>query len=511
MTKRALISVSNKEGVIDFAKGLVELGFEIVSTGGTSKALSDAGVPVTYITKVTDFPEILDGRVKTLHPNIHGGILARRTQSHLMQLKKHNITPIDLVAVNLYPFKETIAKEDVSLEEAIENIDIGGPTMVRSAAKNHESVLIVVNPNRYLEILDALKENKVTPQMRISLALEAFSHTASYDGAISTYLNNIVNPGEFPKTLLETYSLDKKLRYGENPHQSAAFYRQEMLKGACVANAKQLSGKELSFNNILDLNAAFELVREFTEKPAVVIVKHNNPCGVGLADDILGAYDLALESDPVSAFGGIVACNREVTKDAAQKMTKLFLEAIIAPSFEEEALEILKVKENLRLLQTGEIDFSNDFMDVRKVNGGLLIQDRDLKLFEPEDLNVVSEKKPNLMQLEDMLYAMLIAKHVKSNAIVLFKNNQLIGVGAGQMNRVGAAKIALEEAGEKAKGAVLASDAYFPFRDTVDLAAQYGVSALIQPGGSMRDQESLDAVNEHEMIMVYTGMRHFKH
>ncbi len=509
--KRALISVSDKTGVVDFAKGLVELDFEIVSTGGTCKALEQAGVPVTYISEVTQFPEILDGRVKTLHPHVHAGILAKRSMSHLEQLKKQNITPIDLVAVNLYPFQQTIAQPRVTLEEAIENIDIGGPTMVRSAAKNYASVVIVVNPDRYASVLQALQEDKADEAFRLQLALEAFSHTADYDAAISNYLQEIAHPGEFPETYVESYALVQNLRYGENPHQKAAFYRSAKITGPCVANAKQLNGKELSYNNILDVNAALELVREFTDKPAVTIIKHNNPCGVGLDDDVARAYEMALSGDPVSAFGGIVASNRKITEKAALKMKELFLEAIIAPCFEDKALEILKEKANLRLLEAGDLLESGDNLDVRRVTGGLLVQSRDNKLFEPEDLQVVSEVQPNLSQLEDMVYAMLIAKHVKSNAIVVFKNRQLIGVGAGQMNRVGAAKIALEQAGDKVEGAVLASDAYFPFRDTVDLAASYGIAGLIQPGGSMRDQESLEAVKEHKMIMVYTGMRHFKH
>jgi phosphoribosylaminoimidazolecarboxamide formyltransferase/IMP cyclohydrolase len=511
MIKRALISVSNKTGVVDFARGLVGLGAEIVSTGGTAKTLREAGVPVTYITKVTEFPEILDGRVKTLHPRVHGGILARRTEEHLSQLKEHGITPIDLVAVNLYPFRETVAKPGVTLEEAIENIDIGGPAMVRAAAKNNRDVVVVVNPGRYQEILQALESGRLTPDFRLSLALEAFSHTAAYDAAISAYLSGVTGCGDFPEVMLKPYERVQQLRYGENPHQRAAFYRDPAVNGACVGRSEQLSGKELSYNNILDINAALELVREF-DGPAAVIVKHNNPCGAAVAGDVSAAYRLAFEGDPVSAYGGIVAFNRPVTAEAARQMAEIFLEAVIAPDYQPEALEVLQGREGLRLLKAGDLSRqSNDGIDVRKVNGGLLVQDADRELYQKDKLKTVTAKAPTPGQLEEMAFAMTIVKHVKSNAIVITRDKQLIGVGAGQMNRVGSARIALEQAGEKARGAVLASDAFFPFRDSLDEAARHGIAAVIQPGGSMRDDESVKAADEHGMVMVLTGMRHFKH
>lgn len=512
MIKRALISVSNKAGVVEFARGLTKLGAEIVSTGGTAKTLKEAGVPVTYITEVTGFPEILDGRVKTLHPRVHGGILARRTGDHLSQLDKHGIVPIDLVAVNLYPFRETVAKPGVTLEEAIENIDIGGPAMVRAAAKNNRDVLVVVNPERYPEILEALEQGGVSEQFRLALAREAFAHTASYDAAISVYLNGLAGAGgSFPSTMLKPFELVQQLRYGENPHQQAAFYSDPTVAGACVGRAEQLAGKELSYNNILDLNAALELVREF-EQPAAVIVKHNNPCGTAIAGDVAAAYRLAYEGDPVSAFGGIVAVNRAITVEAAEEIAKIFIEAVIAPDYTPEALEILAGRTGLRVLKTGDLaGQSTDGIDIRKVNGGLLVQDADRELFRRDNLKVATAAQPTPGQMEEMAFAMAIVKHVKSNAIVITKDKQLIGVGAGQMNRVGSARIALEQAGEKARGAVLASDAFFPFRDTLDEAARYGVAAVIQPGGSLRDEESVKAADEHGMVMVLTGMRHFKH
>lgn len=510
MIKRALLSVSNKEGIVELAQGLVELGIDIVSTGGTAKTLKEAGIPVTYVSDITGFPEILDGRVKTLHPKVHGGILAMRSPEHLKQLEDLEITPIDLVVVNLYPFRETIAKPDVTLEEAIENIDIGGPTMVRAAAKNHQHVLIVVNPERYDHVLAAIKNDRVSTLMRRALAQEAFAHTAAYDSAINEYLIGVTGQA-FPATLSIAAELGQTLRYGENPHQQAAFYRLPQVQGACIANAQQLHGKELSYNNILDANAALELVREFSQ-PAVTIIKHNNPCGCAIGDDIASAYQRALEADPLSAFGGIVACTRPVDGAAATKMSEIFLEAIIAPDFTDEALGILKEKKNLRLLKTGDLtQQSNDSMEIRKVNGGLLLQQFDRELLDPEALKVVSEKQPSQEQLDEMMFAMAIVKHVKSNAIVVTKDKQLIGVGAGQMNRVGSANIAFTQAGDKAQGAIMASDAFIPFRDTLDAAAQAGITAVIQPGGSVRDEDAIAACNEHGLAMVFTGMRHFKH
>jgi phosphoribosylaminoimidazolecarboxamide formyltransferase/IMP cyclohydrolase len=513
MSKRALISVSDKSGVVEFARGLVEKGFEIVSTGGTSKTLKEAGVPVTYITGVTGFPEILDGRVKTLHPAVHGGILARRTPDHAEQLEKQGIGFIDLVAVNLYPFRETIARPGVTLEEAIENIDIGGPAMVRAAAKNHRYVLVVVNPARYGEILKALTGGEVDYAFRLALAREAFAHTAGYDTAIASYLDRQTGEAEshFPGLWTRPFELAQVLRYGENPHQRAAFYRDPAPAGASVSAARQLAGKELSYNNILDLNAALELVREFAD-PAAVVIKHNNPCGAACAGDIAQAYRLAYEGDPVSAYGGIVACNRTVTEDAARQMAEIFLEAVIAPGYTAGALEVLKGKAGLRVMETGSLEGpAGDVMDLRKVNGGLLMQEADRKLLDRDHLEVATSVKPGQDDLEELIFAMTVVKHVKSNAIVVTKNRQLIGVGAGQMNRVGSAGIAISQAGDRAGGAYLGSDAFFPFADTVELAARAGIKAIIQPGGSVRDEESVKSAEKNGIIMVLTGYRHFKH
>ncbi len=509
--KRAMISVSDKTGVVEFARGLVELGVEIVSTGGTAKTLREAGVPVTYISDVTGFPEILGGRVKTLHPNVHGGILALRNEGHLGQLKEHNITPIDLVAVNLYPFRETIAKPDVTLAEAIENIDIGGPAMVRSAAKNYGNVLVVVNPGRYMDILDAIRGGRADINLRLDLAREAFSHTATYDATITAYLEGINNKELFPPTLNISLKRAQVLRYGENPHQQAAFYRDPSITGPCVGNALQLSGKELSYNNILDLNSAFELVREFNE-PAAVIVKHNNPCGCACAGSPAAAYRKALEADPVSAYGGIAAYNCIVDAETAAEMARIFLEAIVAPGYEEDALKILKAKTNLRLLVTGELTGqTSDRLEVRKVNGGLLVQEADREVLRLPELKVVTKRQPTKEEMDELLFAMAVVKHVKSNAIVITRERSLVGVGAGQMNRVGSARIAAGQAGEKARGPALGSDAFFPFNDTVLQAAKAGITAIIQPGGSIRDEESIKAADENGIAMVFTGMRHFKH
>ncbi|ABO50872.1 phosphoribosylaminoimidazolecarboxamide formyltransferase / IMP cyclohydrolase [Desulforamulus reducens MI-1] len=510
--KRALISVSDKTGLVDFARGLAKLGVEIISTGGTAKVLREASVPVIYISDVTGFPEILDGRVKTLHPNVHGGILAMRTEEHLSQLEEHNITPIDLVVVNLYPFRETIAKPEVTLEDAIENIDIGGPTMVRSAAKNHAYVGVVVNPQRYGQVLEALGEKgELTGDQRLELAREAFAHTASYDTAIANYLGSVSQAEAFRPEFNFSLVKVQDLRYGENPHQRAAFYKDPGITGPCIANAVQIHGKELSYNNILDANSALELVREFSE-PSAVIIKHNNPCGTATAEDLPAAYRKAFAADTVSAYGGIVAVNRTLDGDTAAEMAKIFLEAVIAPDFTTEALDILTKKANLRLLKTGELtEQTNDVLEVRKVNGGLLVQQADRRVLNMDEVKVVTERQPSPQELKELIFAMTVVKHVKSNAIVLSKDGQIIGVGAGQMNRVGSARIAFEQAGEGARGAVMASDAFFPFRDTIDEAAKAGVKAVIQPGGSIRDEESIQACNEHGIAMVFTGMRHFKH
>lgn len=513
LKKRAIISVSNKTGVVELARELVEVGYEVVSTGGTFKVIKEAGIEATYVTEITGFPEILEGRVKTLHPNVHGGILAKRTPEHLAQLEELNIVPIDLVVVNLYPFKETIAKPDVTLEDAIENIDIGGPTMVRAAAKNYKDVAIIVNPERYSVVIDQLKTTgQINETTRLSLAAEAFTHTAEYDTYISGYLKGVAgSDGEFPEALMLKGEKIQDLRYGENPHQKAVFYREVGAKGASIGTAKQLHGKELSFNNIIDINAALELVREF-EQPAAVVIKHTNPCGTAIGNTLVEAYKKAFDADAVSAFGGIVGLNREVDKATAEELSKPFLEAIIAPSFAQEALDILTKKANVRLLETGDLaQPQNKSYDIKKVNGGILLQDIDLGMVDLADLQVVTERKPDEAELEELLFAWKVVKHVKSNAIVVSKDKQSIGVGAGQMNRVGSANIAFEQAGDKCQGAVLASDAFFPFRDTIDQAAKAGIKAIIQPGGSMRDEESIQAANEHGITMVFTGMRHFKH
>jgi len=510
--KRALISVSDKSGLVEFARDLAQNGVEIVSTGGTAKTLRGAGIPVTYISDVTGFPEILDGRVKTLHPKVHGGILAMRTGEHLAQLREQNITPIDLVVVNLYPFRETVAKPGVTLEEAVENIDIGGPAMVRAAAKNYRYVLVVVSPQRYAAVLEAIKQDNLTEEFRLNLAREAFTHTAAYDAAISAYLSGLdKQKGAFPAVWEKKYELVQTLRYGENPHQQAAFYRDPSISGACVANAEQLHGKELSYNNILDINSAFETVKEFNA-PSAVIVKHNNPCGVASTEKLVDAYKMAYEGDPVSAFGGIVAFNAPVDAPTAEEMNKIFLEAVIAPDYHDDALAILKQKENLRILKTGPLTGETlDRYELRKVNGGLLVQDFDRGVVDNEKMKVVTKRSPSREEMDDLIFAMTVVKHVKSNAIVVVKDKKVLGVGAGQMNRVTSARIALGQAGAQAKGAVLASDAFFPFSDTLEEAAAVGISAVIQPGGSVRDAESIAVADNNDIAMVFTGMRHFRH
>lgn len=511
-TKLALLSVSDKTGLVDFAKGLVEQGFTIISTGGTKKSLADAGVPVKSVSDITGFPEILDGRVKTLHPKIHGGILARRDlDQHLAQMEEHGIGSIDLVAVNLYPFAQTVAKPDATLELAIENIDIGGPTMVRSAAKNFKHVAIVVNPARYDSVLAEMRtDGALSEATRFALAVEAFTHTAEYDAMISGWLYQKVEGAPlFAETLVFPYTKMQDLRYGENPQQKAAFYREQNAAAGTVANAQQLHGKELSFNNINDLNAAWELVQEFTE-PAAVAVKHANPCGVAIAANIFAAYQGAFDSDPISIFGGIVAVNRKLDAQTAQKMSEIFLEVVIAPEYDEEALAILTKKKDIRLLQA-PIPTVREKFDVKKVSGGLLVQELDNDMIHSAGWGAVTSAKPTLQQMQDMMFGMKVVKHVKSNAIVLVKNGQTIGIGAGQMNRVGSARIAIEQAGAKAEGSVMASDAFFPFHDTVDEAAKAGVKGIVQPGGSVKDKESTLACNQHGIAMMMTGVRYFKH
>ncbi len=512
--KRALISVSDKTGIVDFARELVQLGFQILSTGGTLKLLKEQDIPVTSVSEVTGFPEILDGRVKTLHPKIHGGILAiRGDASHMEQLAAHQIEPIDLVAVNLYPFKTTIAKPDVTFEEAIENIDIGGPSMVRAAAKNHQDVTVVVDAADYPRVIEEIRQGgTVSVATRRQLAAKAFRHTAAYDALIADYLSREAGE-EQPEWLTLTFEKVQSLRYGENPHQKAAFYRLPLAGSGSVATARQLHGKELSYNNIQDADAALAIVREFVE-PVVVAVKHTNPCGVGTGKDLFAAWQKAYEADPVSIFGGIIATNQVVDERTAEAMSQLFLEIILAPGFTEEAEAILKRKKNLRLLELGSLESGQSQTagwQVRSVQGGLLVQDSDTHRLTADNLRVVTERAPSEAELEQLFFAWKVVKHVKSNAIVLAARHQTVGVGAGQMNRVGAAWIAIEQAGEKAKGAVLASDAFFPMPDTVEAAAAAGITAIIQPGGSIRDEDSIQAANRHGIAMVFTGVRHFKH
>jgi phosphoribosylaminoimidazolecarboxamide formyltransferase / IMP cyclohydrolase len=510
--KRALVSVSNKDGIVPFVKSIKELGFEVISTGGTKRTLEENGIDVIGISDVTGFPEILDGRVKTLHPNIHGGLLARRDhEKDMEQLNAHQITPIDLVVVNLYPFQQTIMKPDVSFAEAIENIDIGGPSMLRAAAKNHEYVTVIVDPADYETVLAELKENGfVSKETNRKLAAKVFRHTASYDAIIGQYLTNIAGE-ESPESLTVTFTKKQDLRYGENPHQKAVFYEQPLSSSASsIVKAKQLHGKELSYNNIRDADAALAIVKEF-QQPAVVAVKHTNPCGVGIGETILEAYQKAYEADPVSIFGGIIAANREIDRETALKMHELFLEIIIAPSFSEEALEILKGKKNLRLLTVPVEPAKTPERQLISIHGGLLVQDEDLLTLEDAVLSIPTKREPTEKEWEDLKLAWKVVKHVKSNAIVLAKDYMTIGIGAGQMNRVGAANIAIAQAGEKAKGAALASDAFFPMDDTVEAAAKAGITAIIQPGGSIRDEDSIKKANEYNIAMVFTGIRHFKH
>lgn len=513
--KRALVSVSNKEGIVEFAQGLVELGVELVSTGGTARALAEAGLPVRPVSELTGFPEILGGRVKTLHPAVHAGILFRRdVVEDRRQLEELGIGPIDLVAVNLYPFAETVAKPGVTLAEAIENIDIGGPTMIRAAAKNYQHVAVVVNPVRYPEVLRELKEQggSLSQETAFHLAVEAFAHTAQYDAVISNFLGSRLTDQGFPSHLFLALTKLQDLRYGENPHQRAAFYGEAGATGASLVRARQLQGKPLSFNNINDANAALELVQEFRET-AVVAVKHTNPCGVALGETVLEAYRRAYEADPVSIFGGIVAANRPIDVATARAMMEIFLEVVIAPGYEEEALAIFKEKPNLRVLEVADLQQGSrqSYLDFKRVRGGLLVQDVDLLDLDRDKLQVVTRREPSEQEWKDLFFAWKVVKHVKSNAIVVASRGKTLGIGAGQMNRVGAARIALKQAGPAAAGSVMASDAFFPMPDTVETAAQAGVKAIIQPGGSIRDEDSIKAADEAGIAMVFTGTRHFKH
>ena len=516
--RRALISVSDKTGIVDFARELTSQGVEILSTGGTYKLLCDEGIAAVEVSDYTGFPEMMAGRVKTLHPKVHGGILGRRGTDDAV-MTEHGINPIDMVVVNLYPFAETVARTDCDLPMAIENIDIGGPTMVRSAAKNHKDVAIVVNASDYDSIIADLKANKgLNYNTRFDLAVKAFEHTAAYDGMIANYLGarvGVEEPETFPRTFNTQFVKVQDMRYGENPHQRAAFYVEENATEASVSTARQLQGKELSFNNVADTDAALECVKPFKE-PACVIVKHANPCGVAIGGNILEAYNRAFQTDPTSAFGGIIAFNRELDAETAKAIVdRQFVEVIIAPKVSAQASEIVAAKPNVRLLECGEFAAQpGAAFDYKRVNGGLLVQDCDLGMVDASELQIVTKRQPSEQEIRDLLFCWEVAKFVKSNAIVYARDGQTIGIGAGQMSRVYSAKIAgikAADEGLQVAGSVMASDAFFPFRDGIDSAAEAGIKAVIQPGGSMRDQEVIDAADEHGMAMVFTGMRHFRH
>ena len=506
MTKRALISVSDKTNIVEFAKGLEKHGFEVISTGGTYTHLKNNGVSCISIEDVTHFPEILEGRVKTLHPKIHGGLLSKRgNELHNKHVAENNIEYIDLVCVNLYPFEATVKKEGVSEEEIIENIDIGGPSMLRSAAKNFNDVAVVTDINDYDRVLSELEQGGITYETRRALAIKVFNTTASYDAAIANYFNK--KDKLVPERLTLSYNLQDSLRYGENPHQKAYHYVQDNNESYALQNAVQLHGKEMSYNNIQDASAALDILSEFDETTCVA-VKHMNPCGVATGSSVFEAYSRAYEADSVSIFGGIVAVNGKVDKETAEKMHSIFLEIILATDYDEEALEILTKKKNLRIYKLSEKN-NNHEQQIKSVRGGILVQDFNDRL--ADEYESVTEKKVDETQRRDIEFGLKVVKHVKSNAIVVVKDGQTLGIGAGQMNRVGSCKIALEQAGEKARGAVLASDAFFPMRDSADMAADYGIAAIVQPGGSIRDQESIDACNEKGVAMVFSKIRHFKH
>jgi phosphoribosylaminoimidazolecarboxamide formyltransferase/IMP cyclohydrolase len=516
--QRALLSVSDKTGIVDLARELTALGVEILSTGGTAKALKEKGIPVKDVADFTGFPEMLDGRVKTLHPRIHGGLLARRDNpEHTAQMKQHGLVPIDLVAVNLYPFESTIARPDCAFEEAVEQIDIGGPAMLRSAAKNFEDVTVIVDPKDYPRIVEELKRNngQVSRETRQTLARKVFLHTSRYDSVILNYLQQKAEGEEavrFPEVLSLQYEKVENLRYGENPHQQAAFYREMQVVEPSVATARQLHGKAMSFNNYLDANAALELAKEFDDIVAV-IVKHNNPCGVAIGETSAEAFRKAKETDPISAFGGVIAFNDPVDEEAAREIGTMFVEIVAAPGFEPEALDLLKKKKDLRLLDIGPtLKGSRGGMDIRKVVGGLILQDRDLGRIEDfRKLKAVTQRRPTPEEYEALAFAWVVCKHVKSNAIVYARAGQTVGIGAGQMSRVDSVKIGAMKARLPLVGTVLASDAFFPFRDGVDEAAKVGVTAIVQPGGSIKDDEVIRAADEHGLAMVFTGMRHFRH
>ena len=510
MVKTALISVSNKEGIVEFAKELQKQGYRILSTGGTASLLKKNKLDVTEISEYTGQKEMLDGRVKTLHPKIFGGILAAgNNKRHTAELKKYNIEKIGIVVVNLYPFEETVAR-NASFNEAIENIDIGGPSLLRAAAKNFEFVITIVDPNDYTSILDKLKKGDITKNDRSNLALKVFEHTARYDSIINNYFREKFGRKLFPETLNLTFKKKQDLRYGENPHQKAAFYVDPILFESSIATAKQLHGKELSFNNILDIDNAFELVKEFKE-PAAAVIKHTNPSGCALGKTIEEAFKKAYEADTLSAFGGVIALNRSCNKKTAELISGFFAEIVICPKFEKDALSILVKKKNLRLLETGDVKRSDKGYYVSKVVGGLLAQSRNHPILTEKIMKAVTKRKPTKEEIKQMLFAVKVTYHIKSNAIVFAKDNATVGIGAGQVSRIVSVKIAIEKSGKKAKGAVMSSDAFFPFRDGIDKAAKAGITAIIQPGGSVKDDEVIKAADEHNIAMVFTGIRLFWH
>ncbi|MFZ5352514.1 MAG: bifunctional phosphoribosylaminoimidazolecarboxamide formyltransferase/IMP cyclohydrolase [Bacillota bacterium] len=513
MIKRALISVSDKTGIVEFARELDSLGIEIISTGGTAKALQEAGIRIIGISEVTGYPECLDGRVKTLHPKIHGGLLALRdNKEHMATLKELDIETIDMVVVNLYPFRKTIEKPGVELAEAIENIDIGGPSMLRAAAKNYRYVTVVIDPADYNTVIAEMKNTgRISEDTNFKLSAKVFSHTASYDALIANYLWEKAELPKYPDIITMTFEKAQDLRYGENPHQTASYYKEMKPSKGSLVNAVQLHGKELSFNNINDANGALETLKEFSE-PAAVAVKHANPCGVGIADNIYEAYMKAYKADPVSIFGGIVALNREVDEKTAEELNKIFVEIVIAPAYSDKALEILKGKKNIRILALEDIlNINPKETDIKKVSGGLLIQESDWKDFDMSEVKYVTDRKPTDKEMADLLFAWKVVKHVKSNAIVVAKDGMTLGAGPGQVNRIWAAEMSLDRAGEEVRGAVMASDAFFPFNDVVQAAAKAGITSIIQPGGSNKDQDSIDECNKYGIAMIFTGMRHFKH
>jgi phosphoribosylaminoimidazolecarboxamide formyltransferase/IMP cyclohydrolase len=515
MKRRAIISVWDKTGIVEFAERANKLGIEIISTGGTAKVIDESGIPVKNVSDVTGFAECLDGRVKTLHPAIHAGILAmRHNPEHMRQIQELGVHPIDFVVINLYPFKQTILKENVQLEEAIENIDIGGPTLLRAAAKNHRDVTVIVDPMDYGKVLEELEEyGEVSKETKFALAAKVFQHTAHYDALIAEYLRKQSGDTGFPEFFTPTYEKVQGLRYGENPHQQAVFYKEVVRVPGSLTGTRQLHGKELSFNNINDTNGALDLLREFQE-PTVVAVKHANPCGVGSGSNLHEAYLKAYEADPVSIFGGIVVANREMDAETAAEINRIFIEIVVAPSYTQEALDILTKKKNIRILVLEDIEaqLTDDIWDMKKVVGGLLVQQLDTKLLSDiSELKVVTDQEPTEKEMEDLIFAWKLVKHTKSNGITIARDKQSLGIGPGQVNRIWAVEHAIQRSGNKVLGAVLASDAFFPFPDCVEAAAKAGITAIIQPGGSIRDQESIDACNKHGISMIFTGMRHFKH